>query len=145
MSQWQVYVAGNYEAREQLRLEFDAAVSAVGLAGRVRGPEWLYSQESTDPAHWAGREFVGLGEDEAAIAARDVAGIERVDALIVDTRDRSLRGGREVEYGIALALGIPTVRVGPARNVFHHLASFQCAGFVEALAWIKEHVQPRSR
>ena len=55
-------------------------------------------------------------------ALRDLSEIEDADLLILDTYDDNLRGGREVEYGYARALGKQTWVMGPQRNVFHHLA-----------------------
>ena len=48
--------------------------------------------------------------------------LSEADFLILDTLDETRTGGREVEFGHALAWGIPVIRVGPARNLFHHRA-----------------------
>ena len=60
-------------------------------------------------------------QDALSYAVRDLGEVRTADLLILDTLDVNERGGREVEYGAAFAWGIPTVRVGPARNVFHQL------------------------
>ena len=39
----------------------------------------------------------------------------------VDPDERTRRGGRHVEYGVALGLGKLTAIVGPRENIFHHL------------------------
>ncbi|SRR5712692_5518109 len=55
-------------------------------------------------------------------AIGDLADIRDAEILILDTFNDNLRGGREVEFGYALSRGIPTIVVGPIRNVFHNLA-----------------------
>jgi hypothetical protein len=58
-------------------------------------------------------------------AAMDVEDVRRSDAIICFTEHPSVgytTGGRWVEFGIALALGIPIYIVGPPENVFCHLS-----------------------
>lgn len=50
---------------------------------------------------------------------RDIGEVVSADILIIDTNEESCSGGREVEYGMALALGKPVWVVGPVRNIFH--------------------------
>lgn len=57
-------------------------------------------------------------------AKRDLAEVMMADLFILDTATDNNRGGREVEFGIALSKGIPTIVVGPFRNVFHRLATY---------------------
>ena len=50
---------------------------------------------------------------------RDIGEVVTADLLIIDTQEESCSGGREVEYGMALALGKSVWVVGPERNIFH--------------------------
>lgn len=52
-------------------------------------------------------------------AIRDYTEVCGSDILILDTFDESATGGREVEYGIAMAAGKRVWLVGPPRNIFH--------------------------
>lgn len=56
---------------------------------------------------------------------RDAGEIVTADLLIIDTQEESCSGGREVEYGMALALGKPVWVVGPHRNIFHSVCRRQ--------------------
>jgi hypothetical protein len=68
-------------------------------------------------------------EAQAKCAAIDLEDIYRAETLIafseaaVRSKPRKhSRGGRWVEYGLALGTGKPVVLVGPRENVFCHLA-----------------------
>ncbi len=50
---------------------------------------------------------------------RDIGEVVSCDLLIIDTAEESTSGGREVEYGMALALGKSVWVIGPDRNIFH--------------------------
>lgn len=73
------------------------------------------------------------------LAMKDLAELERADAIILDTLDVNPRGGREVEFGFALAgwQNKLVCIVGPYRNVFHTLADKQFNTWDECLAWFK--------
>lgn len=57
-------------------------------------------------------------------ARKDLDDIARADVLLalngLDWVNQG-SGGRHVEFGYALALGIPIVMLGPRSNIFHHL------------------------
>jgi hypothetical protein len=49
------------------------------------------------------------------------------------------RGGRHVEFGIALALDKPIIVIGPQENIFHHLPQItHVETWIEALELLKE-------
>src|SRR5206468_8616194 len=81
----------------------------LGL-GKVIGT-WL-DEENESPSATEKLEY----------AQRDRMEVQDSDLLILDTADENNRGGREVEFGIAVGSGIETWVVGPKRNVFHELA-----------------------
>lgn len=136
-----VYVAGVYEDRNELRRELEEALRLLGLHGRLEiVSRWLHRDGEPSPEAWIDREFVDLDDRERRIAVEDVQDIQSADVLVLDTRSRALRGGREVEYGLALAYKLPVVRVGPARNIFHGLASYVCEDLIGALEWISQRL-----
>ena len=102
-----VYVAAKFEAKERLqpvrhRLEA-GGIQVVGT--------WL-DEETSTPTH----------TQKVQYAKRDMAEVMLANLLILDTLDDNNRGGREVEYGMALATGKNIIIVGPFRNVFHTVA-----------------------
>jgi len=70
----------------------------------------------------------GLKED-----GDDVAAAQLLIAFTEAPRSVRSRGGRHVEYGIALALRKPVWLVGPRENVFHALADGLFASWPEAV------------
>ncbi|MDD3983954.1 MAG: hypothetical protein PHU54_08445 [Candidatus Omnitrophica bacterium] len=120
------YIAARYDRREemcgyaqQLR-ELGHTVTSQWLLGthqlhdnahKVDNPEWYHPDE-------------GITMDAAPFAMEDILDIDAADTLIFFSEPPdvySKRGGRHVEYGIALALGIRLVVIGPRENVFHCL------------------------
>lgn len=106
-----LYLASFFDTRARLRPIRDQ-IQAMGhtVTGR-----WIDEQDTV----------VGLTyEDQLKAAGRDLNDIDQSDLFILDTLDENPRGGREVEYGYAMAN--PCMRiwiVGPLRNIFH-----SCAG-----------------
>jgi nucleoside 2-deoxyribosyltransferase len=72
-------------------------------------PESMKAADLVDP--WAGRSHA-----EADLVAIDVA-----DLVIVFTDEPSTTGGRDVEFGYAIASEKRIVVIGPRINVFHCL------------------------
>ncbi len=102
-----IYLAGKWAAQARLR----------GIARQLTGRGW------TVVASWLHEPDQRLTPaQEAEIADTDVREVERADVLVLDTFDDDERGGREVEWGVALAHDKPVYIVGPMRNVFHRLA-----------------------
>jgi nucleoside 2-deoxyribosyltransferase len=59
-----------------------------------------------------------------ALAEKDVQEINSCDLIIFfaeNQNNQPPRGGRHVEFGIALALGKRIIVVGERENIFHHL------------------------
>jgi hypothetical protein len=104
-----IYIAGKFESQARLRTERDRIHAET--AHKVAA-SWL--DEPAAPV---------LTEDQCrAIAFKDYEEVKRAHLLILDTFDENLRGGREVEWGIALGRGfIARWLVGPVRNIFHHM------------------------
>jgi hypothetical protein len=69
-----------------------------------------------------------------------VEDVKRADCLISFTEDLTVpntsRGGRHVEFGLALALAKLCYIVGPVENVFHELADKRFMTWEECRRWI---------
>lgn len=120
-----VYLASFFNTRSRL------------LPIRTRLQEMGYEVTSTWLDEPEGSTDKPSLEASQAFAHRDLTQIADSNLLILDTFDETLRGGREVEYGFAMALGIPTVVVGPRRNVFHFL-TYQFSSWEEALTFMED-------
>lgn len=107
-----IYIAGKFEAQTRLR-EIRDRIRAVGDDHVVS--TWLDEESTSEPTP----------QNAANYAKRDIAEVAEANLFILDTQDNNLRGGREVEFGVALAMGLALWIVGPPRNVFHHLANAQ--------------------
>lgn len=106
-----IYIAGKFEAKWRLKIIRD--LIHYGSAGRVIST-WL----EEEPAPYGGVTPAMAYQ----FAVRDREEVLDSDLLILDTHDDNYRGGREVEFGIALGRGIEVWVVGPKRNVFHEMA-----------------------
>ena len=104
---------------------------------RERGHE-VTSRWHEGDAHLATEDDL-LGPDQTlaiCLASEDWDDLERAELVISFTeppRSAPNRGGRHVEYGLALGLGIPCWVVGPREHVFHVLADRVFATWEEAL------------
>ena len=98
-----VYIAGRFEAAPRLR----------------RRRRDLLHRGFRVEASWLDEE---PGADPVLMAMKDTHQVSQCGLLILDTLDEDDRGGREVEFGIALAGAKKIWVVGPRRNIFHRLA-----------------------
>ena len=123
-----VYLAAMYSRREEM--QHYAVV--LGELGFVVDARWITGQHEpmeVGIAQVAAADLPcdeGLSVEMMCVAAlEDIEDIEAADILVVFTERPDVsgasRGGRHVEYGLALALGTPVVVVGPRENVFHAL------------------------
>lgn len=118
-----VYISGLWESRER--------IARWGPIFRAAGHEVTSS--------WLEEGGVGRGCDilqEQMTSGKDIQEIASSDLLVVDTFDVDAYGGREVEVGIALALHIPVVVVGPRRNIFHSLAIRRLSSWNAVLSFL---------
>jgi len=114
------YVAGHYHSRRRLRHVADRL--------SARGVEIIST--------WLTRADV---DDEQQEAETDLAEVRKARLFLLDTEDESITGGREVELGYALACGARTVRIGPQRNIFHHLVDAAYPTWEDYFIW-EDHV-----
>jgi nucleoside 2-deoxyribosyltransferase len=109
-----IYIAGKFAAKARLAEE-KRKLQAMGVEV---SSTWL-----TD--HSDSLSSVAMTpEHNLQLALRDVDEVAKADGIILDTLDESNTGGREVEFGTAIALENETVVIGPRRNVFHYMADY---------------------
>jgi nucleoside 2-deoxyribosyltransferase len=110
-----IYLAARYSAREEMQTLARVLVSV----GHTITSRWHNDEKETGvPGHrWDGQDR----ERAALLAEEDIADIKAADTLILFTPP-GRRGGCNVEFGIAEALGKLLYVVGPRQNVFHSLA-----------------------
>lgn len=99
-----IYLAGAYSARQLISIADE--LRQHGTAIQVEAVWLLDKYEDAPPFECAAVDF------------RDIKG---ADLLIVFTNTKGTRGGMYVELGIALAMGIPVIIVGPYTNIFTRL------------------------
>lgn len=124
-----IYIAGAYSRRVELLvhsglLKYDGhEITSRWLTGVYEGREWT----------------------DAAIADDDIKDVYVSDCVLSFTEDatsKHKRGGRHVEFGMALAWGKRLVLVGPRENVFHHQSRVeQYSTFEEARNILKHGIK----
>ena len=104
-----VYIAARYDRRfEMLRV-----ASVLFRAGHEVTSRWIEGGRG--------------GDSDRIVALEDLDDLARANCLVTFTEDPernvawAARGGRHVEFGVALATGKRLCVVGPRENVFHHL------------------------
>jgi len=122
-----IYLAARYERR----FEMLGVAAILARAGHEVTSRWIEG---------------GRGDDPAIVpAVEDLIQLSQADCLVSFTEDPqrnvawAARGGRHVEFGVALATGKRLCIVGPRENIFHHLLS------VEAYASVGELVAGLAR
>ena len=115
-----IYLAAKFHARERMLVLAEALTSR----GHTVVSSWLHEDSS---------------ESAAQHASQDLEDIAKADLFILDTKDESTTGGRDVEFGFATALEIPRWIVGPIRNIFHENADRHFQTEAELLTFLQEH------
>ena len=118
-----VYLAARYSRLEELQV-YAADLRAIGYRVEAR---WLLGDhqmhEGPDKVE---SETVSMPIEARAFALDDFEDVHDADMLIAFSETPraggASRGGRHVEFGLALAWRKQVVVVGPRENVFHTLA-----------------------
>lgn len=113
-----VYVAGRFDRRHELR----AIADELQSSGWEVVSRWLYEDAAKPREGWV------AGGRAAEIATMDLQDVRTADVLIALTEHAGSPkgdGGRHVELGVALALDLRTVLVGPREHVFHCLTRIE--------------------
>jgi hypothetical protein len=113
-----IYLAARYSRRFELRF-CRVRLERLGHAVTSR---WIDTDWTPVPGDAAAH---APPAERARVAIEDLEDISVCDTLVAFTEqpgaERSGRGGRHVEFGIALALKKRLYLVGPPENVFHYL------------------------
>ena len=105
-----IYIAGKWEEKNRLKIVKDRVPQKHSVLS-----SWLEEDEKNG-------DYWSVTQDKIIeCATRDVREIKESKLFILDTWPDNQRGGREVEFGVALASGKETWIVGPRKNFFHHL------------------------
>lgn len=121
-----VYLAARYSRRDEMRARRDQ----LARAGHIVTSCWLdqpYEAAEALAPHLYAR-----------IAKQDLADLWNAEAVIAFTEPTSVpndsRGGRHVEFGLAVAWHKAIFIVGPRENIFHYLVeALPCRDFDQAL------------
>jgi phosphoribosylformylglycinamidine (FGAM) synthase PurS component len=120
------YLAGKYQAKERLREMRQLVLE--------RTPDTCVSR-------WLDHNLVEADVDDQGLieeAWKDITDVKAAKLFILDTEDESVTGGRDVEYGIALANpNVHTIVIGPERNIFHKLADMHFTDWLEYVVWLE--------
>lgn len=93
-------------------------------------------------SRWVDQDEHGEGVHDAVspliAAATDLNDLERADVLVMFGNEPGTgKGGRHVEFGVALATGKTIFLVGEPENVFSHLANYKMNSWAECFAFIQ--------
>jgi len=111
------YLAARYSRRKEL-CEYRTILRDFGHEVTSR---WLDGDYPTDDQ---GRSLEAPLAERQEVATQDLEDLMRASVVVSFTeppRSTNGRGGRHVEFGLALATGRKCVVIGPRENVFHCL------------------------
>lgn len=115
-----IYLAASYSRR----LELLGYAQQLEALGHQVVSSWVDGHHETNSPHGSQADKLGDSEEQSGWATEDIRDIFECETLVLFTGgDHRKRGGRHVEYGIALGLGKSLVLIGQPENVFHHLGS----------------------
>jgi hypothetical protein len=120
-----IYIASRYDRR----FEMLGVTGVLMRAGHDVTSRWIE----------------GRGDGPELEAREDVADVLRADCLLSFTEEPtagvpwSARGGRHVEFGVALATGKRLCIVGPRENIFHYLPRVEVFATLDDLVGALAH------
>lgn len=117
-----IYLASRYSRLSELKIY----ANRLEVLGHYVTSRWLNGTHQLHPnADKIDKITEQVPIEAKPFAQDDVADVQRADMLVLFTESPNSpvnRGGRHVEFGIALALHKRIVIVGPRENVFHCLS-----------------------
>lgn len=116
-----VYLAARYSRREEL-LQYREELERFGMSVTSR---WLDGNHQIDDEGLSAEAKAGERERFASEDYGDVFDADTVISFTETPRSSNSRGGRHVEFGVALGLGKRVVVIGPRENVFHCLPTVE--------------------
>jgi nucleoside 2-deoxyribosyltransferase len=131
-----VYLAAQYARRSEIK----GYVSQLEAAGLTVTSTW--TSEHYTPTITL-KDIQDKNKKE--LARRDRHELESADAILFFSEDpdkQPARGGRHVEFGMAVAWGLKLVVVGGKENIFHYLPCVKVFPFFsEAMAYLVKESQ----
>lgn len=113
-----VYLAARYSRNPEMRERRDE----LAALGYVVTSRWIDQHDGALPDSLDHAALNGNPSAGAAFGQADVDDLARADTVISFTSpEGGGKGGRHVEFGLALGQGKRLVIVGPRENVFHTL------------------------
>lgn len=116
-----IYLSGPFAWRELIAHH----AAELERAGYKITSRWLEQDHGTPEALAIEAAVDSMPPEAAYFADLDYEDVYEADVLIAFTAPSGLgpsRGGRHVEFGLALAWGKHLIIVGPYENVFHRLS-----------------------
>ena len=109
-----IYLAARYNRHPELQVY----AKELEKLGHIVTASWIFGDQNTEALY-------------GTFAQRDLQDLSQADCLISFTEmpeKTKSTGGRHVEFGFALALGLRKMIVGYKENIFHHLSSVEFYG-----------------
>jgi hypothetical protein len=115
-----IYLAARFDRSAEMR----EVAARLARAGHFVTSRWIHGRQS-------GPDLVSATEDVEDLASADCL----VSFTEQPTRSApwAARGGRHVEFGVALASRLRLCVVGPRENIFHHLPKVEVYATVDEL------------
>lgn len=112
-----IYLAARYSRHPEMR----GARDVLTALGHVVTSRWI-DQHGGDQLESATLAQLNTNPSGCAIYGQhDVEDVGAADVVVSFTGGEGGRGGRHVEFGIAIALGKDLVVIGPREHIFHTL------------------------
>ena len=134
------YLAARYSRRAEL-VAYRERLQTLGHSVTSR---WLNGDHQVDDR---GLSLEAKKSERERFATEDFTDVLDAEVLIAFTeepRSSNSRGGRHVEYGVALGTGMVVYVVGPRENVFHCLPFIQAFETFDALIEAKRELWDRN-
>lgn len=129
-----IYLAARYSRFPELQT-YATRLESLGhtITSRwIKGEHQALDAELLDPAH-RGRAREFLGDDMGDLLSADAI------VAFTETQRTPTRGGRHVEFGIAIGMGKRLFIVGPLENLFYVLAEdTRFDDFDQFYAWFEQ-------
>lgn len=100
------------------------AASFAKIKDMVSIAEILITKGHKITSRWiyGGHDIADSPFDKERFAREDIEDLKNSELCLSFTGTSLGRGGRHVEFGMAIASGIKCIIIGPRENVFHHLS-----------------------
>lgn len=110
-----VYLAARYSRKNEI----------AAYAQELKSMGFEVTSTWTEETHATNVQLTDITPaTHAEYSQRDISEIDAADMMVFFSESPTephVRGGRHVEFGYALAIGLDILIVGPAENIFHYL------------------------